>query len=202
MAEPVTRHRDIAAPLAATTQPLLVVDEHGVVVETSLGASRILGLSRSEPVGVPFANLLSEESRERFGLFWQAFRGAGGHGGPFRLAPDASADAIEISVEAETLPGRHLISLTPVDPAGGQASAVSEPSAAADAPPPRQPTRREREILTLLAGGATDGEIADQLGLSPATVQTHVRNAKAKIGARTRAQAVAMALRGGLIAVV
>ena len=37
------------------------------------------------------------------------------------------------------------------------------------------------------------------LALSPATVQTHVRNAKAKLGARTRAQAVALALQRGLI---
>ncbi len=51
----------------------------------------------------------------------------------------------------------------------------------------------------MLAGGDTDVQIAGKLELSPATVQTHVRNAKAKLGARTRAQAVAMALRDGLI---
>jgi len=54
-------------------------------------------------------------------------------------------------------------------------------------------------VLTLLAMGSTDVQIAQQLGLSPATVQTHVRNAKGKLGARTRAQAVALALVGGLI---
>lgn len=63
----------------------------------------------------------------------------------------------------------------------------------------RGPSRREREVLTLLAMGSTDVQIAQQLGLSPATVQTHVRNAKGKLGARTRAQAVALALVGGLI---
>ena len=61
------------------------------------------------------------------------------------------------------------------------------------------PTPREREVLTLLAAGATDEQIAEMLELSPATVQTHVRNAKAKLGARTRAQAVAMALQHGMI---
>lgn len=65
--------------------------------------------------------------------------------------------------------------------------------------PAREPSVREREVLELLARGATDREIADLLGLSPATVQTHVRNAKAKLGARTRAQAVALALQNGLI---
>ena len=54
-------------------------------------------------------------------------------------------------------------------------------------------------MLALLAAGATDDQIAELLELSPATVQTHVRNAKAKLGARTRAQAVAIALRRGLI---
>jgi DNA-binding NarL/FixJ family response regulator len=61
------------------------------------------------------------------------------------------------------------------------------------------PTSREREVLALLAAGATDEQIAGLLELSPATVQTHVRNAKAKLGARTRAQAVALALQGGMI---
>jgi DNA-binding CsgD family transcriptional regulator len=63
----------------------------------------------------------------------------------------------------------------------------------------RGPTARERQILSMLAAGDTDVRIAGKLELSPATVQTHVRNAKAKLGARTRAQAVAMALRDGLI---
>ena len=61
------------------------------------------------------------------------------------------------------------------------------------------PSARECEVLALLAGGRTDGQIADLLELSPATVQTHVRNAKAKLGARTRAQAVAIAIQRELI---
>lgn len=61
------------------------------------------------------------------------------------------------------------------------------------------PSSRERQVLALLASGGTDRQIAEMLDLSPATVQTHVRNAKAKLGARTRTQAVALALRRGLI---
>jgi DNA-binding CsgD family transcriptional regulator len=62
-----------------------------------------------------------------------------------------------------------------------------------------EPSSREREVLALLAGGATDRQVAASLHLSPATVRTHVRNAKAKLGARTRAQAVALALQRHLI---
>ena len=65
------------------------------------------------------------------------------------------------------------------------------------APPPgdRPPlTRREREILGLLAEGMSGAQIAEKLVLSPETVRTHVRNAMAKLGATTRSQAVALAL--------
>jgi DNA-binding CsgD family transcriptional regulator len=53
---------------------------------------------------------------------------------------------------------------------------------------------REREVLTMLAGGRTIPEIAHELVLSPLTVRTHVRNAKDKLRARTTAHAVAIAL--------
>jgi DNA-binding CsgD family transcriptional regulator len=62
-------------------------------------------------------------------------------------------------------------------------------------PSPVHPlTRREREMLSLLADGLTATEIAGQLVLSRETVKSHVRNAMLKLGARTRTQAVALAL--------
>lgn len=51
---------------------------------------------------------------------------------------------------------------------------------------------RERQILGLLACGFTGAEVAGRLFLSPATVRTHVQNAMRKLGARTRAQAIAI----------
>jgi DNA-binding NarL/FixJ family response regulator len=54
---------------------------------------------------------------------------------------------------------------------------------------------REREILDLLARGLTGEEVAARLFLSPETVRTHIRNAMRKLGADTRAHAVALALR-------
>jgi DNA-binding NarL/FixJ family response regulator len=55
---------------------------------------------------------------------------------------------------------------------------------------------RERQVLGLLADGLTGQGIAEHLVLSPETVRTHVRNATAKLGARTRVQAVALVVRG------
>jgi DNA-binding NarL/FixJ family response regulator len=59
---------------------------------------------------------------------------------------------------------------------------------------------REREVLRLLAGGGSYGEIGTQLYLSPDTVRAHAHRAMTKLGARTRTQAVATALREALIA--
>jgi DNA-binding CsgD family transcriptional regulator len=52
---------------------------------------------------------------------------------------------------------------------------------------------REREILSLLAAGESGAQIAEALVLSPETVRTHIRNAMSKLGASSRAQAVALA---------
>jgi DNA-binding NarL/FixJ family response regulator len=60
-------------------------------------------------------------------------------------------------------------------------------------------TRREREVLSLLAEGLTHDEIGARLSISAETVRTHVRKASERLGATNRTQAVAMALRQGLI---
>jgi DNA-binding NarL/FixJ family response regulator len=63
----------------------------------------------------------------------------------------------------------------------------------------RSTSRREAQILGLLAGGLTTEQIASDLFLSPNTVQTHVRNATRKLGARGRLHAVILALGRGEI---
>jgi DNA-binding CsgD family transcriptional regulator len=60
-------------------------------------------------------------------------------------------------------------------------------------------TPRERQIVEMLAQGATGEQIAQELVLSPETVQKHVHNAKRKVGAETRAHLIALALTRGLI---
>lgn len=60
---------------------------------------------------------------------------------------------------------------------------------------PKQLSRRERQILDLLAAGHTGEEVAQALVISPETVRTHIRNAMEKLQARTRTHAVALALR-------
>jgi two-component system, NarL family, response regulator len=61
-------------------------------------------------------------------------------------------------------------------------------------------TKREKEVLTLLAQGLSHEEIGRRLSISDETVRTHVRKASARLNAATRTEAVATALRLGLIA--
>jgi DNA-binding CsgD family transcriptional regulator len=55
-------------------------------------------------------------------------------------------------------------------------------------------SRKERMVLAELARGNSTEEIGMALGVSPHTVRTHVKNLMRKLGARTRAHAVAIAL--------
>ena len=81
-----------------------------------------------------------------------------------------------------------LAGRTYLDPALRRPSARSSPL-----------TDREIEVLSLLADGLRHEEIGKRLGIGSETVRTHLRKASDRLGAATRTQAVATALRQGLI---
>jgi DNA-binding NarL/FixJ family response regulator len=60
-------------------------------------------------------------------------------------------------------------------------------------------TAREREVMTLVAMGLTNGEIAERLVVSPATAKTHVSRTMGKLHARDRAKLVAVAYQTGFV---
>ena len=61
--------------------------------------------------------------------------------------------------------------------------------------PPPELTQRQLDILYSISRGLTNKDIATQLGLAPSGVKTHIEAILAKLGAATRAEAVAIALR-------
>jgi DNA-binding NarL/FixJ family response regulator len=60
-------------------------------------------------------------------------------------------------------------------------------------------TDREREVLTLVAAGLSNDDIAEHLVVSPHTAKTHVNRAMTKLGAHDRAQLVVIAYETGLV---
>jgi DNA-binding NarL/FixJ family response regulator len=82
------------------------------------------------------------------------------------------------------------------------AASSQEPFVDADVPPKGSRgtiTKRQREILQLLADGESTTVAARRLGLSEETVKTHMKNTLARLGARNRSHAVAIGLRESLI---
>jgi DNA-binding NarL/FixJ family response regulator len=112
------------------------------------------------------------------------------------LTKDAGAAEIQRALEQVTS-GRAVI-----DPAVQHhlvdAVASGTPDEPAGPTAPDGLTPRETEVLTLIAEGLSNAEIARHLVIAEATVKTHVNHLLGKIGARDRAQAVRYAYRHGL----
>jgi DNA-binding NarL/FixJ family response regulator len=60
-------------------------------------------------------------------------------------------------------------------------------------------SRREEEVLQLIADGLAPNEVAERLYISPRTVKNHLASAYAKLGARDRTDAVLRAVRRGIV---
>lgn len=65
--------------------------------------------------------------------------------------------------------------------------------------PLRVLTARERQVMTLIAAGKSNTEIASGLAVSPLTVRTHVNRVRTKLGAQSRTQVVVLAYHHGLV---
>ncbi len=107
------------------------------------------------------------------------------------LTKDAGADEIHRAILAVARGEAAL------DPAV-QAHLVAAVAEGGEAALPDGLTPREAEVLTLIAGGLSNTQIAERLVVSQATVKSHVNRVFAKAGVRDRAQAVAYAYRNGL----
>jgi DNA-binding NarL/FixJ family response regulator len=111
------------------------------------------------------------------------------------LTKDAGADEIERALRA-VMRGEAAI-----DPAVQHHVVAAVAGSAPAAPEESLPdglTPREAEVMSLIAAGLTNAEIADRLVITEATVKSHVNHLFGKTGARDRAQAVAYAYRNGL----
>ena len=110
--------------------------------------------------------------------------------------PDHLVDAVRTVADGDALlePGatRRLLEayVAGGDDAGTSAATVRLPESL---------TARELEIMTLVAGGLTNAEIATRLVISPLTTKSHVSRILAKVNARDRTQLVVLAYESGLV---
>ena len=81
----------------------------------------------------------------------------------------------------------------------GDVVVVSVLGVGSDVEPTKPLSPRERLVLAEVAAGRTNPEIGRRLGIRPATVRTHLENARDKLGVSTRAEAVAHAIALGEI---
>lgn len=94
--------------------------------------------------------------------------------------------------------GESLLSPGPTSRLIARVLRAPEP-AAAGAGGPEGLSERERQVLSLVARGLNNAEIAETLGLSPLTAKTHVSRIMGKLGARDRAQLVIVAYESGVV---
>ena len=115
-------------------------------------------------------------------------------GEPSRLELEEAMSCGAQGVVSKSGDPQELLQAIDIVTEGGRCIAPSVRSqlAAADA---RVLSKREREVLQLLAQGLNGRQASRVLTLAPDTVRTHVRNAARKLGAKTRVHAVTMALK-------
>lgn len=186
--------------------PMLIADDQRRWVTGNTAACDLLGIPREEIPWRTMDDFTPQNERKRLEEQWRAFLASGAAEGWYQLyVPDRGPVPVEFSATANVLPARHLSVFIPSDDVStehGKSALAREATwapVAAEGSGRLQLTEREREVMTLVASGLQSGDIAERLFLSPETVKSHVHNALGKLGAHTRAHAVAIALVTGQI---
>lgn len=195
----------LRAALERSRHPMLIADDQRRWVTGNSAACDLLGIARDEIPWRTMDEFTSPSERKKLEEQWAAFLASGGAEGWYQLyVPDRGPVPVEFSATANVLPARHLSVFIPPEEASPEAKKALAGDAtwapvAAEGSGRLPLTEREREVMTLVASGLQSGDIAERLFLSPETVKSHVHNALGKLGAHTRAHAVAIALVTGQI---
>lgn len=184
------RAERLRAVFERSRNAMLVADDDRRYRDVNDAGCRLLAAPRGWILGRRIDDFTPPELRAQVDDMWRSFIAEGIQAGEFELLlPDGRRRAVEYSATASILPGTHLSILLPlVDATGGGVQAAAAPVSL---------TSREAEVMGLVALGATTDEIADRLAIAQETARTHAKNAMQKLGARSRAHAVALALSRG-----
>jgi PAS domain S-box-containing protein len=175
-----------------SANPMVLVDLERTIVAANEASVDLVGRGVDDLVGVPFSTLLDDPAEAMDDDAWRTHILAGESFGHRRIRrPDGTTAVVDFAMRATALEDRVVVLGVCLHARVGRD--------ANDAHDPAPLTAREREIVHLIALGRVSREICDELHVAPDTVRTHVRNAMAKTGARTRAQLIAIALSDGLL---
>ena len=171
--------------------PTLMLDDERRYVDANEAACSFLGLTREQILGRRVDDFLEPDVRATLAETWPQYLARGRQAGFFKLVhPDGSVRKTMYSSIANVTPGRHLTVYLLEAQASGKADRVRGSTGLSP---------RQRDVIELVAEGLTSTQIAERLEVSPETVRTHLRNARLKLGASTKAQAVAIAMLRGEI---
>jgi PAS domain S-box-containing protein len=172
---------------------MVLLDEDRLQLEVNGAYLKLLGYPRDELVGRPVWEFVAggPQLTERE---WRATIATGEFSGEAGLVrADGTTVTVQYAGHTEVVTGHQRVLFVALSTSRWG----RHPRRDADRGAPGALSAREREIVRLVAAGDTGPEIAEQLHISHDTVRTHVRNAMAKVGARSRAHLVAKALGGG-----
>jgi PAS domain S-box-containing protein len=196
----------LRAALEHSRHPMLIADDQRRWVTGNDAACEFLRIDRGEVPWRTMDEFTPPDQRKRLEEQWTAFLASGEAEGWYQLyVPERGQLPVEFSATANVLPARHLSVFIPPEEAsfeqakGAPAGKAPWAAVAAEGGGRLQLTEREREVMTLVASGLHSGDIAKRLFLSPETIKSHVHNVLDKLGAHTRAHAVAIALVTGQI---
>jgi DNA-binding CsgD family transcriptional regulator len=192
----------LRAAFARSRHPMLIADDHRRWVSGNAAACELLGLAQEAVSWHTMDDFTPLSERPRLKQQWAEFLARGEAGGRYELyVPGLEPFPVEFGAIANVLPRRHLALFIQADEEMSSSTRVGEWRALMAARDDRLPlSKREREIMTLAAAGGQSSDMAESLFLSPETIKSHIQNAMAKLGAHTRAHAVAIALVTGQIA--
>jgi PAS domain S-box-containing protein len=173
---------------------MVLLDEQRRHVDVNGSYLQLLGYRRRALVGRPVHDFVDHGPVVTPEQWREALSRPQFHGVVDAIRSDGSRVTVEFAGHPELVTGRQLILVVVLRavPAGRRRKEATHGSVGAGVL-----SKREREVVRLLSLGATGPEIAEDLHISHNTVRTHVHNAMTKMGARSRAQLVAMSMANG-----
>jgi PAS domain S-box-containing protein len=173
---------------------MVLVDDRRCVIDGNGAYLRLIGRPRDEVIGRPVHRFLAGGpvlSDREFASLLAARRVTGE---AELIGADGVRTGVQWAASTELITGRRLVLIVVLGTSRSGPWFRREP--AADSVRGAL-TPREREVVGLIASGGTAREIAGELQIAHDTVRAHARNASAKLGARSRAHLVAVALGEG-----